>query len=633
MCGIAGKISLRGNRVQEADILTMTNALRHRGPDDSGVYLSPDGRIGLGQRRLSIVDLSSLGHQPMEYRERYQIVFNGEIYNFPTLRTQLEKEGYTFRSHTDTEVILALYDRYGPACLYHLRGMFSFALYDAQAQLIFCARDRVGKKPFKYYYNGKYFLFASELKALLTQPECPREVDQVAIYHYLTLQYVPAPLTGFKDIQKLEPAHSLTLNLKTGTLKKERYWQLDYGKKLQLREAEWKERILITLEDSVKIRMIADVPLGAFLSGGIDSSAVVAMMAKHSRQPVKTFSIGFTSQTHNELPFAKMVAERYDTEHTEFMVEPNALEVLPELVYHYEEPYADSSALPTYYVSRLAREHVTVALNGDGGDENFAGYERYSVQKLAHRLRPMKPLIAAAASLATGLNHLTPHSRWERATRFSHSLNQSPGRRFAGYTSYFTEEQKEALYTHEQYTALREEDTYSLIEALFAAAGTEDPVEQAMYADFVSYLPEDLLAKVDIASMMVALEGRSPFLDHTLLELTAALPSSYKLRGIIDKKYILKKSLEPLLPREVMYRPKRGFSIPIAEWFRENLHDYAKEHILEPEFLRRNGFRQIYVEKLLSDHRSTGLNYGNHLWSLLTLSLWYERFFPSSHLT
>src|SRR6185369_15049890 len=372
MCGIAGKISFSSQNVSEQEIETMNDAIRHRGPDDSGIYISPDKKVGFGHRRLSIIDLSPLGHQPMRYMDRYEIIFNGEIYNFQEQKAVLEKDGYTFASHSDTEVILALYDKYGKECLQYLRGMFAFAIYDEHKNTLFCARDRVGKKPFKYYMNDTVFLFASELKAILIQPEYHKEPDYLAIHHYLTLQYVPAPLTGFKGISKLEPAHYLLIDLKTRAVEKERYWKLDYAKKQELSETEWKKRILDKLEESVKLRMLSDVPIGAFLSGGIDSSAIVALMAKNSQTAIKTFSIGFEDEKFNELKYARIIADTFMTDHTEFIVKPDAIQLLPMLVRQYEEPYADSSALPTYYVAKLTRDHVTVALNGDGGDENFA---------------------------------------------------------------------------------------------------------------------------------------------------------------------------------------------------------------------------------------------------------------------
>ncbi len=628
MCGIAGKISLGNKEISPAEVETMNDAIRHRGPDDGGVYISPDHKVGLGHRRLSIIDLSPLGHQPMRYLDRYEIVFNGEVYNFQEKRVELEKNGYTFASHSDTEIILALYDKYKEKCLDHLRGMFAFAIYDEREQTLFAARDRVGKKPFKYFFDGKTFMFASELKAILTQPEYVREPDYIAIHHYLTLQYVPAPLTGFVGIAKLEPGHYLKLDLQTRTLEKERYWKLDYSEKLDLPEDEWKKRIIETLEESVKLRMISDVPIGAFLSGGVDSSAVVALMARNSTQPIKTFSIGFKEEKYNELPYAKRVAQAFDTDHTEFIVEPNAIELLPMLVRQYEEPYADSSALPTYYVSKLTREHVTVALNGDGGDENFAGYTRYAALQASLTLERFSWLaktigVPITKLLADGV----PNTLTDRIHRLTKTLSIDYRERYMGFTSYFTNEQKAQLYTDEFKEKVWMENTYELIAARFLESGSKDRTEQAVYADFVTYLPEDLLAKVDIATMAVALEGRSPFLDHVLLELSAKIPFNLKLKGVNNKKYILKEALRGLVPNEVMDRPKMGFGIPIDHWFRHELKDYAREKLLDGELVRRNIVRPEYIRLLLERHAETKINFSPHIWALLTLELWFEEYF------
>ena len=628
MCGITGKISFSDKSISPQDIEAMNDAIRHRGPDDGGTYISPDRKVGLGHRRLSIIDLSPLGHQPMRYLNRYEIVFNGEIYNFQEKRDALEKDGYTFTSHSDTEVILALYDQYREKCLDHLRGMFAFAVYDEQEQTLFCARDRVGKKPFKYYLDDHVFLFASELKAVLTQPEYRKEPDYLAIHHYLTLQYVPAPLTGFVGIKKLEPAHSLTIDLKTKTVRKERYWKLDYSRKLRLSEAEWKKRLIVKLEESVKLRMIADVPIGAFLSGGIDSSAIVALMAKNSEAPIKTFSIGFEEEKYNELRYARIIAEKFKTEHTEFIVKPDAIELLPMLVHQYEEPFADSSALPTYYVSKLTRDHVTVALNGDGGDENFAGYTRYSAFQfsiLLDRLGWLNQLIGVPVTRL--LARFIRNTFFDRLHRFSKSLSDDYRRRYLSYTAYFTNEQKAALYTKEFRDKMRGQDTYSIIASRFRESGSKNRTEQAVYADFVTYLPEDLLTKVDIATMTVALEGRSPFLDHELLELSARIPFSLKLKGLNNKKYILKEALRGIVPDEVMFRPKMGFGVPIAHWFRGELKDYAREKLLDGQLVKRNLFKRSAIENILHTHASTDVNFSPHIWALLTLELWFEEFF------
>ncbi len=629
MCGIVGKATFHQKTVSPEEVMSMNQAIVHRGPDDTGVYISPKENLGLGHQRLSIIDLSPLGHQPMRYQDRYEIVFNGEIYNFLEKREELSQKGYTFQSQSDTEVVLALYAEYGEKCVDHLRGMFAFALYDEHTDTLFCARDRVGKKPFKYYLDDQVFLFASELKAILTQPEYTREPDYEAIHHYLTLQYVPAPLTGFKGIRKLKPAHTLTINLKTKAIEEKCYWRLSYQTKWNLSEREWKQKILEKLEESVKLRMISDVPLGAFLSGGIDSSAIVGLMAKNSDQPIKTFSIGFKEDSHNELPYAKKVAETFATDHTEFIVEADTINLLPLLVRQYEEPFADSSALPTYLVSKLTREHVTVALNGDGGDENFAGYGRYSVLQfslLYDFVGPLHNLIVLP--ITTLAAQLFKTTFFDRVHRFAKSLSQSYAYRYVNYLAYFSREMKESLYTNsfKEKTAACA-DSYSLVASHFKEAGTRNKTEQAVYADFMTYLPGALMTKVDIASMAVSLEGRSPFLDHELLELTAKIPFSLKLKGWNNKKYILKEALRGLVPDEVMFRPKMGFGIPIHAWFRNELKAYSERILLSEKALSRNIFQKEAVQKLLTEHSTTHVDFGYHIWALITLELWFQEYF------
>lgn len=628
MCGIIGKIYFSENTVSEQAILTMNEKITHRGPDDGGIYISPDQKVGMGHRRLSIIDLSPLGHQPMNYLDRYWIVFNGEVYNFQEKRAMLEKEGCVFKSHSDTEVILALYAKFGKKCLEHLRGMFAFAIYDEQEKTIFCARDRVGKKPFKYYLDDNVFMFASELKAILTQPEYKKEPDYVAIHHYLTLQYCPAPLTGFKDLKKLEPAHYLFVDLKTKKVEKERYWKLDYSRKLDLSEKEWKKRIMEKLEESVKLRMIADVPLGAFLSGGIDSSAIVALMSKNSAKPVKTFSIGFKEEKYNELKYAKIVAEKFKTDHTEFIVEPHAIELLPMLVKQYEEPYADSSALPTYYVSKMTRDFVTVALNGDGGDENFGGYGRYSVQKFGmwyDKIMPIHKLIILPISNFLAKN--IGNTFFDRIYRFSKTLSDNYTRRYVSYICYFTNEMKNKIYTDKFKKKMVGIDSYDIIASRFIESDAKDKMDQCLYADFSTYLPDDLMVKVDIDSMTVALEGRSPFLDHEFLELTAQIPFKLKIKGWNNKKYILKEALRGLVPNEVMFRPKMGFGVPIDVWFRGELKNYAYATLLSPRAIDRGIFKKEAVKELLDTHNTTRISYAYHIWALITLELWFQEYF------
>ena len=628
MCGITGKIYLNDKTVSEQDILIMNEKILHRGPDDGGVYISPDQKVGLGHRRLSIIDLSPLGHQPMRYLDRYEIVFNGEIYNFQEKKIELEKDGYIFKSKSDTEIILALYDKFGKKCLEHLRGMFAFTIYDEQEKTVFCARDRVGKKPFKYYLDENVFIFGSELKAILTQKEYKKEPDYIAIHHYLTLQYCPAPLTGFKDLKKLEPAHYLFVDLKTKKVEKERYWKLDYSQKLNLSEDEWKKRIMQKLEEAVKLRMISDVPLGAFLSGGIDSSAIVALMSKFSKTPVKTFSIGFEEERYNELKYAKIVAKKFKTDHKEFIVKPDAIKMLPQLVYQYEEPYADSSALPTYYVSKMTREYVTVALNGDGGDENFAGYGRYSVQKfgiLYNKFIPFhkKIILPIVKFLAT----LVKNTFFDRAYIFANTLSQKYNYRYINYIRYFSNELKEKIYTDNFKEKTKNIDSYKIVADKFNEAGTKDKMDQCLYADFSTYLHDDLMAKVDIDSMAVVLEGRSPFLDYEMLELTAKIPFNLKLKGLNNKKYILKETLRGLVPNEVMFRPKMGFGIPIDVWFRGKLKDFAYDTLLSEKAINRGLFKKEALKALLDEHVNTKINHAYRIWALITLELWFQEYF------
>ncbi len=634
MCGITGKIYFKNNSqtVSENDIARMNKAIAHRGPDDSGIYLSSDNKIGLGQQRLSIIDLSPLGHQPMHYQhndKKYTIVFNGEIYNFQEKREQLKKDGYQFRSKTDTEVIMALYDKYDMEFLEHLRGMFAFALYDHQKNQLVCARDRLGKKPFKYYTDNNTFIFASELKSILTQPEYRKEIDYIAIHHYLTLQYAPAPLTGFKNIKKLEPAHYLIIDCNNGQIKKERYWQLDYTQKLNLSEKKWENKILTELEEAVKLRMIADVPLGAFLSGGIDSSAVVALMAKNSSQPIKTFSIGFNESDHDETKYAQMIADKYKTDHTKFIVKPDAMELLPTLVKQYEEPYADSSALPTYYLAKKTREHVTVALNGDGGDENFAGYGRYSVQKFGlwyDKIGPLHNLLAKP--MAKFINSIFQTTLTNHAQTFAETLSLPYNQRYIYYIQYFSALQKNRLYTENMRQKTHGLKTANIISQAFHKAKATDKIDQTVYADIATYLPDALLVKVDIATMAHGLESRSPFLDHKFMEMTAKIPANLKLKGLNNKKYILKKALEKeLVPKEILYRKKMGFGVPIEHWFRREMKNYMYEILLSNKAINRGIFNKEAIKKLLDTHVNTNINHAYRIWALITLELWFQEFF------
>ncbi len=627
MCGIVGRLNFR----QEANVTVeqmraMADRIAHRGPDDQGVFV--DRNLGLGFRRLSIIDLSVQGHQPMsDEGGEVWLVFNGEIYNFLALRKELEADGVEFRSGTDSEVIIYLYKKYGVDCLAYLRGMFAFAIWDTRSRELFVARDRLGKKPFKFYRDRSSFIFASELKAILANPEVPKEVDWGAVDEYLSYQFVPHPKTGFLGIEKLEPAHYLIVK-ENGEIKKERYWQLDFSKKEERTKKEWKEVVTQSLKESVQMRLMSDVPLGAHLSGGIDSSVVVALMAQEMREPVKTFSIGFSEDSHNELPAARLVAERYGTDHHEFVVEPKATELLPKIAYHFEEPFGDSSALPTWMLCELTRRHVTVALNGDGGDENFAGYARYKAMRRYEVLRAFDvvigPLRGSLASISQQVFRFTNQKRFRYLASIFSSYARDRSQYYLQSFGFFREDEKLALYTSELRHRVSSSRKGSIIKQLFEETFDLDSVEQMLYTDIHSYLPDDLLVKTDMASMAHALEVRSPLLDHVFMELVAGIPSSLKLSDH-QSKYLLKEIVKDLVPLEIIQKPKRGFSLPTAYWLRTFLHDFARKQLLDPIFLRY-GFDEKVIARLF-DHHQKGEDVSFKLWSLLMLRLWLREWF------
>src|SRR5687767_10735018 len=575
MCGIVGIVRNDSKPVDEALLSRMSNAIRHRGPDDDGFYVNEG--VGLGMRRLSIIDIKS-GHQPIHNQDRSAwIVFNGEIYNYLELREKLEKLGHRFYTNSDTEAIIHAYDQYGADCPKHLRGMFAFAIWDERTQELFLARDRVGKKPLLYALVNGQLIFGSEFTALLLHPDISREVNLEAIHYYLSFMCVPAPLTAFKAIKKLEPGH--TLCWRNGEIKLDRYWQPDFSHKLNISEEEAGERALEVLRDAVRVRLMSEVPLGAFLSGGIDSSAVVALMSEVSSEPIKTFSIGFEEQDFSELHHARRVAEHVGADHHEFIVRPDALEVLPTLVEHYGEPYADSSAIPTYYVARETRRHVTVALNGDGGDESFAGYERYAAMRIAegyHRIPAV--LRKAFVEFPVGLIPASElkRSRVRDGKRFLSAASLPRVERYFRWSSAFDQESKNGLYSEEFARETKAQRASRFIDPWFINANGAGLLDATLLADTMTYLPNDLLVKVDIATMAVSLEARSPFLDHHVIEFAASLPEHFKLRGL-TKKYLLKRVLRQLLPAENLDRRKMGFGVPIGHWFRGSLQGFVRE--------------------------------------------------------
>jgi asparagine synthase (glutamine-hydrolysing) len=633
MCGIAGIVDLRCRDVERADLAGLCAHLVHRGPDDVGYHYGPG--VGLGQRRLSIIDLAS-GHQPMANENgTLWLTFNGEIYNFQVLRAALEAAGHRFATQSDSEVILHAYEEYGAGCLERFRGMFALALWDAPRRTLFLARDRVGKKPLFYTQADGQFVFASEIQALVAHPGVRREIDPAAIDDFLTFGYVHAPATGFRGISKLPPAHSLTLTLGDvggpPALRVEPYWTLRFVPKLELTEGEAAEGLLDVLTEAVRLRLIADVPLGALLSGGVDSSLIVALMSRLiGGRPVKTFSIGFEEQAFNELPYARMVSQRYGTDHEELIVRPQAADILPTLVRHYGEPYADSSAVPSYYVSRLTRQHVTVALNGDGGDESFAGYERYIATGLAEHYRRLPlPLRAGVIEPLAALipSSLPRSNRIGRAKRFLHVAALPAARRYLRWVTYFTPERKQDLYTPEFRELLAGHDGDAWLFRLFESAGSDgaDALDAALGTDVRSYLPYDLLVKMDIATMANSLEARSPLLDHRVMEFAARLPSRYKVRGTTTK-YLLKKVARELLPSAILDRRKMGFAVPLNQWMRGDLLPLLNDVLLSPRALDRGYFRPDAVRRLVREHVERRQDHADRLWALLWLELWQREF-------
>lgn len=624
MCGIAGGLESDPSGTFFEDLLgRMMTILQHRGPDDQGVWV--EGPVGLGSRRLSIIDLSPRARQPMANEDgSLRIVFNGEIYNFRALRVDLEKRGHRFRSASDTEAILHLYEEKGVDCLLGLRGMFAFALWDARQRTLFLARDRLGKKPLFYCHNQRSFLFASEPKAILQDRRVCAEADPEAIHHFLTYGYVPSPWSAFRGIRKLPPAHYLLV--RDGKISVQRYWSLHYTPKRCGREDGLGEELISLLEEAVRLRMISDVPLGGLLSGGIDSSTVVALMRRFTSAPVRTFAIGFDDPEYNELSYARQVARRFETDHHELVVKPDAVALLPKMVWHFNEPFADSSALPSFYLCDMARGQVTVALNGDGGDEAFLGYDRYLGTKLAGWLDCLPASVRRL--LLRGVKVFPsdrPKSTPFRLRRFSEALAMEPRQRYGRWVCCFENGLKNSLYTPEWSAEMRGRDSMALLEAAYERSDATSFPEATAHTDLQMYLPDDLLVKMDIASMAHGLEVRSPFLDHHVIEFAASLPLSLKLRGLTEK-FLLKKVMKNVLPESVLHRKKMGFGVPIDHWFRYELKELAYDVLLDARARQRGYFRPEVVRRFLVEHVEGRALHHFHLWTLLILELWYRTF-------
>lgn len=623
MCGITGGIWSEPGKALDAEVLgRMIAALRHRGPDEDGRYTAAG--VALGHRRLAIIDVCG-GQQPLASEDgAVQLVFNGEVYNFRELRRRLEAAGHVFRTAGDAETIVHLYEDDPERFLEPVNGMFAFALWDRRREQLVLARDRLGEKPLVYREEPGRLLFASELKSLLQVPGVPREIDPRALDEYLTYQYVPHPRSIFEGFAKLAPGHLAVY--RAGRLAVRPYWNPDFRVEEELPAPEYAGRLRALMESSVAMRLESEVPLGAFLSGGVDSTIVVGLMSRLSGSLVRTFSIGFSEREYDETPYARLAAERFGTEHEEFQVRPDAVAILPKLAWHYDEPFADSSALPTWYLSELTRRHVTVSLTGDGGDELFAGYDRYRAVALAGVLDRW-PL--ARGVLSAGWWQRVPSRRAQkcllrRAKRFAESLGLAPARRYLEWISIFNAARRAQLYSADFAQRLAGADPLEFLESGMRRAAGRDAVTAASLGDLVTYLPCDLMTKVDTASMAQGLECRAPFLDHRLVELAARMPARLKFRGARGKR-ILRETFADLLPEPIARRGKMGFGVPLDHWFRGALGDFAREVLLDKQSRERGYFRPESVGILLDEHRQGRFDHGYRLWALLILELWHRQ--------
>jgi asparagine synthase (glutamine-hydrolysing) len=629
MCGIAGFTRFRSSADEPSSLLTrMGNAIRHRGPDASGQFV--DDGIALCHQRLSIIDLSDSGSQPMtSHCGRYVIIFNGEIYNFQALRSELNESGVQFSGHSDTEVLLALYEQQGPACLNQLNGMFAFAIWDRRKKSLFLARDRLGKKPlYVYQYNGQ-FIFASELKAILALPEINREIRTDALRDYFTYHYVPDPKSIFQHINKLAPG--CWMQVDASGSKQTRYWDVSFANVTSRSQSNIEEDLYSLLEDSVRIRMISDVPFGAFLSGGVDSSAVVGLMANNSEQAVTTCSIGFNSKIFDEVKFAKTIAEQFGTDHNEFTVRENVENSLLDIAAFFDEPFADASFIPTYFVSRLARRKVTVALAGDGGDENFAGYAKYKIDRTENRLRSIVPAYIRSRVFPTisGLLENTGNSHARRARSLLGSLSVSPDMGFFISNSFFDENLWQQLANEKLKHDLADYNVSEVTRNAYHAADAEDHLSRILYTDIKTYLPGDILVKVDRMSMANSLETRAPILDYRIVEYAASISPKLKLCGN-ESKYILKKSMSGMLSEDILYRKKMGFSVPMAQWLRHEIKTTVERYLFRPHS-GLSIFSNVPVLKDLWDqHQSGQRNLSQEIWSLFMFEVWWQTYMETT---
>lgn len=620
MCGIAGLISFEEKIPDRALLHRMANTIAQRGPDAEGIHVGP--HVGLAQRRLSIVDLSDSANPPLCNEDgSIWIAFNGEIYNYQAIRKELVRKGHVFTTHSDTEVLIHLYEEAGTDMLERLEGMFAFAIWDGRRKRLFAARDRLGKKPFIYTKTDSFFAFGSAIRAVTAIPGVPKEPDYAAIDSYLTNRCVPSPATAFKNISKLRAGHALVCDV-NGSLRVYRYWAPPLGgENVTAEPEELRANLMRLLEDSVKKRMVADVPIGALLSGGIDSGLVVALMARFSVKPVKTFTVGFGDPERDELNAARLVAKRYDTQHTEITVKPNVRDLLTDLVRHYNEPFADSSAVPSYYVCKAARSEVKVALCGDGGDESFSGYSRYGEVQSWGMVDLMPSFVKkSVASFGRAILEVAPRNN--ATAKVDRGLAMMEGdlpERYALTMALVKPQEKRDWYSH----AFAAEIAGASLEAESDWTSGMDSLNWMSYQDQRNYLPDCLMVKMDVASMANGLEVRAPLLDHALIDFAASVPGYLKRQGALGK-ILLRDVAEDLLPPEIRNRPKTGFDMPVAAWLRSDLRGVLDEYLLDETSKRRGLFNQAAIAHIVAQHSEGKRDWSNRLWALLMLEIWFR---------
>ena len=612
MCGICGIVSFAAvNAVRSEDLLAMRDCMVHRGPDAAGGFVN--GTVGLGHRRLSIIDIST-GHQPMTNEDgTVVIVYNGEIYNYQDIRNDLLAKGHVFATRSDTEVIVHAYEEFGERCVDHFRGMFAFALWDSRRRCLFAARDRLGKKPFYYAQWGNTFLFASEIKAILAHPAARREVDDESLNLYFGFRYVPGPRTMFRGITKLQPGHTLMVTVEE--VRTQRYWDINEISTRSVPLEEAQEGFVSLLKESVRMRLMSEVPLGVFLSGGVDSSAIVALMSEMVADPIRTFSVGYAGDAaENEFEYARMVAIRYRTDHHEFrLTADDFLGFLPKLVWHLDEPIADASTIPLYYISKLAKEHVTVVLSGEGADELLGGYYIYKKMLLLESMRSF-PGTSLLAGLAAGAARFSGNRKLER---YAAMIQQPLEERYAGVANALNDAERTALFGGRPPSSRG-----AVTREYYDRVGQREPLNRMLYLDTKVWLPDDLLMKADKMTMATSVELRVPFLDHRLVEYAASLPVSYKVHGN-ETKYLLKRAMESRLPHEVLYRPKKGFPVPISRWFREKAGS-LREVLLDPGSASRQFFVPAVLEGLIRQHEKQQQDMSDVLWPFLVFEYWHK---------